>query len=299
MKIQNRGQLSELIRNNGVETNKVHDEEGVELYHTIIYNKKTDKHYRIEWGEIVDKDNISHLWYESEAKEVTLNKSPWIKGWFTKEELKEIDLRENNKKSDLNLNFDNDMLHNVENNLVILSEQNNFTVHDNMELVGGRTGKGKTLYSIRKAVEKLIDNKSVLFFSTEEQQREIIRRMILILKNDTFFKQISDRDIITDNGRELEALKFLQNSKLNIDDNDLLHTNYIVNKMRELKESDSGLDYVVIDGLHIISSGNENVNSHNKMMSIYNALELAGDELNSEILITIQLNAHGKMNMFN
>ena len=299
MKIQNRGQLSELIRNNGVETNKVHDEAGVELYHTIIYNKKTDRHYRIEWGEIVDKDNISHLWYESEAKKVTLNKSPWIKGWFTKEELKEIDLRENNKKSDLNLNFDNDMLHNVENNLVILSEQNDFTAHDNMELVGGKTGKGKTLYSIRKAVEKLIDNKSVLFFSTEEQQREIIRKMVLILKNDTFFKQISDRDIITDNDRELEALKFLKNSKLNIDDNDLLHTNYIVNKMRELKESDSGLDYVVIDGLHIISSGNENVERHNEMKSIYNALELAGDELNSEILITTQLNARGEMNIFN
>lgn len=68
--------------------------------------------------------------------------------------------------------------------------------------------------------------------------------------------------------------------------------------MRELKESDSGLDYVVIDGLHIISSGNENENSHNEMKSIYNALELAGDELNSEILITTQLNARGEMNMF-
>ena len=79
----------------------------------------------------------------------------------------------------------------------------------------------------------------------------------------------------------------------------MLHTNYIVNKMRELKESDSGLDYVVIDGLHIISSGNENENSHNEMKSIYNALELAGDELNSEILITTQLNALGETNMFN
>ena len=68
--------------------------------------------------------------------------------------------------------------------------------------------------------------------------------------------------------------------------------------MRELKESDSGLDYVVIDGLHIISRGNENTNSHNEMKSIYNALELAGDELNSEILITTQLNARGEMNMF-
>lgn len=191
-------------------------------------------------------------------------------------------------------NFD-DILHSIENNLVILSKQNNFTTHDNMEIVGGKTGKGKTLYSIRKAVEKLIDNKSVLFFSTEKHPIEIIRKMVKILKNDTFFKQISDRDIITDSDREFEALKFLKNSKLNIDDNNLLNTNYIVNKMRELKESDMGLDYVVIDVLqHIISSDNENVNRYNKMKSICNALELAGDELNSEILILTQLNAHGQ-----
>lgn len=295
MKIANRGELSRLIKDFGVETIKVVDEVGVKLYQTITYNKMLDRYYRIEWGEIADDNKVSHLWYEPEAKQVWLNKSPWQKGWHTKEEVRKIDIEESNKKGELNM--DSYLLHNVENNLVNVGEQDRFDFRDNLEVMGGMTGKGKTLYSLRKTVEALAQGKSVLFFSTETKIDDIIRKLHMVLRNGRMLKLVTDKEFKSEKEKEDFIIDFFVNSNLVINDNYLLHTNYIVDEMRKQSKSEEGLDYVIIDGLQLVIQDSEQARNVTKEFGlIQKVLEDIGDELGCEILVTTQLNSSGVLN---
>lgn len=295
MKIANRGELSRLIKDFGIETIKVLDEVGVKLYQTITYNKKLDRYYRIEWGEVADDNNVSHLWYEPEAKQVWLNKSPWQKGWHTKEEVRKIDIEEINKKGELNM--DSYLLHNVENNLVNVGEQDKFDFRDNLEIMGGMIGKGKTLYSVRKTVEALAQGKSVLFFSTETRVNDIVRKLQMVLRNSRMLKLVTDKEFKSEKEKEDFIIDFLKNSNLVVNDNYLLHTNYIVDEMRKQSKREEGLDYVIIDGLQLVIQDREQARNVTKEFGlIQTVLEDIGDELGCEILVTTQLNSNGVLN---
>ena len=286
MKISNRGQLIHLINNWGVETNPVDSKPGTNIYHTIIYDKKKDKYYRIEWGEVADADKVYHLWYNDEAVEVQFNKSRWKNGWFTKKEVKKIDAEETQKRGLLNM--DNFLLHNVENNLVNINEIENSNFNK-IQLIGGKTGKGKTWYSVNKAIEAMKDGKTVLFFPIESTAEEIIRRMKKILADTRALSWITEKRFKNEQDKDKFIDDFIKNSNLIINENYLIDDNYIVSTMRKQSKTEEGLDFVIIDGIHLVLDNTE-LNNYKDFERIQNLLEDVSHELKCQTLITTQIN---------
>ena len=264
------------MNNWSVETYPITSKPGANLYNTIIYDKKKDKYYRIAWGEIADADNVYHLWYNDTAKEVQLNKSTWKKGWFTKEEIRNIDVEESNKKGTLNMN--NYLLHNIEYNFVNENISKSET--------GEKISKGETWYSIKKTIEAMKDNKSVLFFPIGITEKEVIIRIKKVLTDTRISSWLTKKNL---NEKDKNKLidDFIKNSNLIIDENNLIDNNYIVKKMRKQSNTEKGLDFVVIDGINLVVDDTELDNSK-EFEIIQNLLENVNHELKCQTLITIK-----------
>ena len=275
-----------LIKNKGVETYPIPSKPGSKIFNTIIYDKMKNKFYRIEWGEIADEDGVNHLWYSDIVEEVKLNESRWQEGWLTKKEIKEIDVKESEKIGIVNMS--DYLLHNVENNLINVNEANKLDF-DNLQIIGGEIGKGKTLYSTGKALEALINNESVLLFSTEISKEETKARMQSILSNTRMLSKLTTDKFNNEESKMSFIDGFLNKAKLTIDDNYLINDNYVVNKMRQQAKEKDGLDLVIIDNLHLVV-GNSKLNNNEEFDRIQHLLEDVCDELKCRVLVTIQLN---------
>ena len=287
MKIENRKELIEIINNSGVDTSIQKATPDSKIFHTIIHKKENDCFYRVIWGEILDEEGASHLWYSSKPLErVFLNESPWQEGWLTRKEIKEIDL-ERSKEGEIDMS--DFLLHNVENNMIDLSSMYKFP--DNINLIGAQAGKGKTFYSIRKAIEALKDKESVLYFSTDSDEYEVKSKMIQLLYETRLLSELFNGEEKTLSDK-LEFIKeFIAESNLEVYYDNLIDLNYIIKKMKEKKQSKEGLDFVVIDSL-ILSSKSSPLNNVKEFKKIQRVLEDVSDELSCRVLITTQLNSN-------
>lgn len=282
MKIKNRGELTKLI-NKGIETKKVVSKPGTEIFHTIIYDKIKDCFFRIEWGEIADDSQVNHLWYNDSAPKVTYNKTEAKKGWLTKEEENQVVNNEEDPLHDLKIS--SYLLHNVEHNLVNMNAKNNLKF-ENVTITGGATGKGKTLYSVKKMIEALAKGDKVLFFSLEDKKHEILDKMIRILNDDDFLASISNRSFETRDEKKKYIGDFLLNASLTIHDNFLMGEKELISIIE--KKSHEGLDLVVIDGLYLMLGHSELSNPH-EFDRLQHVLENIGHKLNIQFLLTAQL----------
>lgn len=261
MKITSRGELVDLINKSAVETYVVKSEPGVKIMNTIIYDKKKDKHYRIKWGEISDKNGTHHLWYEEKAVPVFLNRSLKQNGWCAKDEFNEVeegvDLREHE-------------FYRVEKNIIDPIIDNSYNL-ENVTLWGTKAGQGKTQYALSKTAEKMIEGKTILYFSTDESAKDVVRRL---------------KKILEDLGENVEEI--FARSNVKVYDGYEIDSNYIIKKMKE--ESQQGqLDFVVIDHLYLNPTGIGN--NYKKVVEIHNEMDKWAVQLGCEVLITTQLNA--------
>lgn len=282
MKIKNREELTKLI-NKGIETKKVVSKPGTVIYHTIIYDKIKDCFFRIEWGEIADDSQVNHLWYNDYAPKVTYNKTEAKKGWLTKEEENQVVNNEEDPLRDLKIS--SYLLHNVENNLVDMNAKNNLKF-ENVTITGGATGKGKTLYSVKKMIEALAKGDKVLFFSLEDKKHEVLDKMIKILNDDDFLAAISNRSFETKDEKKKYIGDFLLNASLTIHDNFLMGEKELISIIE--KKAHEGLDLVVIDGLYLMLGRSELSNPH-EFDRLQHVLEDLGHKLNIQFLLTAQL----------
>lgn len=282
MKIKNRGELTKLI-NEGFETKKVVSKPGTEIFHTIIYDKRKDCYFRIEWGEIADDSQVNHLWYNDSAPKVTYHKAENKKGWLTKEEENQAVNNEEDPLHDLKIS--SYLLHNVEHNLVNMNAKNNLKF-ENVTITGGTTGKGKTLYSVKKMVEALAKGDKVLFFSLEDKKHEVLDKMIKILNNDDFLATISNRSFETKDEKKKYIGDFLLNASLTIHDDFLIGEKELISLIE--KKSQEGLDLVVIDGLYLML-GRSELSNPKEFDKLQHILENLGHKLNIQFLLTAQL----------
>lgn len=284
MKIENRKELIEIINNSGVDTSIQKATPDSKIFHTIIHKKENDCFYRVIWGEILDEEGVSHLWYSSKPLErVFLNESPWKEGWLTRKEIREIDL-ERSKEGEVDMS--DFLLHNVENNMIDLSSM---YTPGTINLIGAKAGKGKTFYSIKKAIEALKDKESVLYFSTDSDEYEVKSKMIQLLYETRLLSELFNGEEKTLSDK-LEFIKeFIAESNLEVYYDNLIDLNYIIKKMKEKKQSKEGLDFVVIDNL-ILSSKSSPLNNVAEFKKIQNVLEDVSDELSCRVLVTAQLN---------
>lgn len=125
-------------------------------------------------------------------------------------------------------------------------------------IVAGRPGCGKSAFSLNMALNAAInEHKSIAFFSLEMGAEEIMKRMFGVVGK-------IDGDVLktgklknTDWKKWNEAMSELSDTKFYIDDSGGLTVSEIRRKCRKLKNSDDGLDMIVIDYLQLLSSSSK------------------------------------------
>ena len=125
-------------------------------------------------------------------------------------------------------------------------------------IIAARPGAGKSAFALNIALNAAInEKKSVAFFSLEMGAEEILKRMFGCVGK-------IDGDVLktgklknNDWKKWNEAMSELQDTKFYIDDSGGLTVSEIRRKCRKLKNSDDGLDLIVIDYLQLLSSSSK------------------------------------------
>ena len=125
-------------------------------------------------------------------------------------------------------------------------------------IIAGRPGCGKSAFALNVALNAAIrEKKSIAFFSLEMGAEEIIKRMFGCVGK-------LDGDVLktgklksSDWKKWNEAMSELSDTKFFIDDSGGLTVSEIRRKCRKLKNSDDGLDLIVIDYLQLLSSSSK------------------------------------------
>ena len=282
MEITSRGHLIKVINDWGIESELTENTTSAKLLNTVVYNKYKDKFYRVTWGEVADNEGVYHLWYKEKAPEVFYNESSEPEEWLTKQEMKDIDMKE--QKRGEHLNVDDYLLFNVENNLVSMEESG-----DIWAKVGeGKpwySGKGKSLYSIKKVIRELKEDKSVLFLSPEKTEEEVLQYIADMLLNTEMLSEITEQEFKSEVDKLRFIDEFISKAKLTVDTSFTLDDNYIVRKMREKAKSKEGLDYVVIDSISL-DPNNHKISYQKRLKEIEDLLENVSNEINCSVLVS-------------
>ena len=122
-------------------------------------------------------------------------------------------------------------------------------------IIAGRPGSGKSAFALNIALNAAIrEKKCVAFFSLEMGAEEITKRMFGCVGK-------IDGDVLktgklknTDWKKWNEAMSELSDTKFYLDDSGGMTVSEIRRKCRKLKNSDDGLDLIVIDYLQLLSS---------------------------------------------
>ena len=125
-------------------------------------------------------------------------------------------------------------------------------------IIAGRPGCGKSAFALNVALNAAInEHKSIAFFSLEMGADEIAKRMFGCIGK-------IDGDVLktgklknTDWKKWNEAMSELSDTKFYLDDSGGLTVSEIRRKCRKLKNSDDGLDLIVIDYLQLLSSSSK------------------------------------------
>ena len=122
-------------------------------------------------------------------------------------------------------------------------------------IIAGLPGSGKSAFALNIALNAaILEKKSVAFFSLEMGSEEIIKRMFGCLGR-------IDGDVLktgklknTDWRKWNEVMSELSDAKFYLDDSGGISVSEIRRKCRKLKNSEDGLDLIVIDYLQLLSS---------------------------------------------
>ena len=125
-------------------------------------------------------------------------------------------------------------------------------------IIAGRPGCGKSAFSLNIGLNAAIrDKKSVALFSLEMGVEEITKRMFGVVGK-------IDGDVLktgklknTDWKKWNEAMSELSDAKFYVDDSGGLTVSEVRRKCRKLKNSDDGLDLIIIDYLQLLSSSSK------------------------------------------
>ena len=285
MHISSKGDLIKLINEFAVETFPVNSSEGTRIFNTIIQNKE-ERHYRLKWGEVADENMIEHLWFEKKLDEVFLNSSEVAPGWKTKKEIAELKLTESRLMDIYQMN--DCILYNVEKNILGVKNPTDWK-DDNLTLVGSGPGGGKTEYAIGETARAILDNKSVLFFSTSNKAEEVERRLLRTMTLKVHDKFENRKTIAVEDISKLsKASKVIKDAKLIIDDTFLINDKYIERKMLEVSKSKNGLDLVVIDYLQMVLSDN-GLNNYDEVVRVHKSLDRIASKLGCKVLVTTHI----------
>lgn len=287
MKIKSRGELLEIVNNKSIKTEVVKESKNKKLFHSIVYNKDNDQFYRVVWGEIKNSDKGSILHYNEVAEKVVLHDESGL--FLTKEEIHNYN--ENHNK-DIIKNEINDFVDNGESydRLIFTSGLKNSFKHeneDNVKVVCGRTGVGKSFYVAREVAKAIKEKKNVLYFSTDENVTEVAKKIFLSM-DETLYDKITDKThkFTYEETDRLSKAQSVENVNVKIYYNNSLTDEYILRKMTEFVEEIGKLDLVVIDSLQMGASFND----RKGIVKAHEILDEYRQGFGCKMLVTTQIN---------
>lgn len=277
-RITNRAKLVDLI-NRGVETYSGDIKKDLKTLYTVVFNKKNREYYRIEWGEVKDPAGVFHLWFKPEMVCVKFDNR--TARWLTASERKE----ERKKRAD------KDGIVKMENGLLFINGETrniNESSFNEVEVVGGSVGSGKSNYVYKQAAKELKKGNRVLIFALEDGISEVQRRIVRALEFEIYEKIEKGLNLT-----EAELFQFQKSKKLlsniTIDCSDVIETNYILSKI-EKEHNKEELSLVVVDSLHLVEDSTESISS---IESLHSYMDKFRQELGIKVILTFQ--THNKM----
>ena len=155
-------------------------------------------------------------------------------------------------------------------------------------ILAARPSVGKTAFAINLVLNVAKQKKKVLLFSLEMGTEQLYNRMLAIVSG-IDAKKIKELNITeNDTLRINEAKEKMNGYDVYISENASINVIEIKNIARKLKKT-SGLDFIVIDYLQLISSINNNKQREQQVSEISRSLKLLAKELNVPILALSQL----------
>ncbi|MCI5997648.1 MAG: replicative DNA helicase [Peptoniphilaceae bacterium] len=153
-------------------------------------------------------------------------------------------------------------------------------------LLAARPSVGKTALAVNIALNAAQKNAKVAIFSLEMSKTQLVQRMLssLALIN---LKQLISGDI--ENWEDIfEASSIIASKSIYMDDTAGISITELRSKCRRLK-ADSGLDFIMIDYLQLMTSEGRNENRQQEISTISRNLKALAKELDVPILALSQL----------
>ncbi len=160
--------------------------------------------------------------------------------------------------------------------------------------IGARTSIGKSVVATQSAIAACASNKSVLMFSLEMGEYEVIDRMISAMSN-VELGAIRSRPLTEDEViRHNRALETFEKFNIAIDENPDVTLDYIVNKAVKMSQSEHGLDMIIIDYLQLITHDKRGANREQIVAELSRGMKKLAKQLQVPVMILAQLNREGK-----
>lgn len=158
-------------------------------------------------------------------------------------------------------------------------------------IIAGRPGMGKSALAINMATNMAVNyKKSVALFNLEMGSTQIVNRMLSSVGQINSQKLRTGKLDHTDWKKYNETLSLLADTKFFIDDTPGITVSEIRSKCRRLKNSDKGLDCIIIDYLQLISSSNKYSGQRtNEVSEISRDLKKLAMELEVPVIALAQL----------
>ena len=159
------------------------------------------------------------------------------------------------------------------------------------EIIAGRPGMGKSALAINMATNMAINyKKSVALFNLEMGATQIVNRMFSSVGQIDSQKLRTGKLDHMDWKKYNETLSLLADTKFFIDDTPGITVSEIRSKCRRLKNSDKGLDCIIIDYLQLISSSSKYSGQRtNEVSEISRDLKKLAMELEVPVIALAQL----------
>lgn len=157
-------------------------------------------------------------------------------------------------------------------------------------IIAARPGMGKTAFLLNLATAIASDNKTVAIFNLEMNSEQLATRMISSLGQIPLGKLRTGNLAHNDWKRVNEAMSQLADTNIYIDDTPGITIGEIKAKCRRLAASATGLDFVMIDYLQLVTSSERyGGNRQQEVSDISRSLKTMALELNIPVVAAAQL----------
>lgn len=159
-------------------------------------------------------------------------------------------------------------------------------------IIGGRSGSGKTTYTMNLIRHKIMEGKRVAVFSLEMSKEELTT-ILLSQMAGVSYEKFNNVDQFTDDDfdRITESLERFKKTKSLFDETPSLSLEDIRGRSFQMKTKLGGLDAIFIDHIHIMGDGQRRFGSvREKIMHISGGLKALAKELEVPIFALAQMN---------